>query len=412
MIKSFLCIALFIFFCGSLLAQSVIVGTGVPDNSAMLEVKSTDKGMLIPRMTSVQKKAISQPAKGLLVYQTDSVPGFYYNEGTPAIPRWKSIQNSTNAVNNAALDQWATAPLSFAELSTGQQVLKELAFDGENIWGYLSVNNTNNLYRVRASDGGYPAYFSVTGTPQKILFDGTYIVVFTANTLFRLNPQTGAIVNQLTQPATADIKDIVFDGTHYWLVPNNSRVAQILTSSLAGETSVNVGPNGTIADDILFDGRNVWALGHTPGNNNYYIRKMDIASLTTIFSTAPSNPYVYPAPVHIAFDGVNIWISFQLNSLERRSGTDGASLDFVGTSSPGPVNEIRYDGNYIWAPTGPTATTFTTSISKIKAADETVVPVPFLAPNRVFYASVFDGTAIWISSVDGTNAGFLTKIPM
>jgi hypothetical protein len=42
-----------------------------PDASAMLDVYSTDKGVLIPRMTGEQRDAIDDPAEGLLVYCTD-----------------------------------------------------------------------------------------------------------------------------------------------------------------------------------------------------------------------------------------------------------------------------------------------------------------------------------------------------
>lgn len=53
-----------------------------PDNSAMLDVKSTSKGLLIPRMTEVQRTAIAFPATGLLVYQNDVAQGFYYYDGS------------------------------------------------------------------------------------------------------------------------------------------------------------------------------------------------------------------------------------------------------------------------------------------------------------------------------------------
>jgi hypothetical protein len=38
----------------------------------MLDVKSTTKGMLVPRMTAAQRDAISNPANGLLIYCTDN----------------------------------------------------------------------------------------------------------------------------------------------------------------------------------------------------------------------------------------------------------------------------------------------------------------------------------------------------
>jgi|GEM_PF-5419185 len=52
-----------------------------PSSSAMLDVSATNKGVLLPRMTKVQRNLITAPATGLLVYQTDSTPGLYYYSG-------------------------------------------------------------------------------------------------------------------------------------------------------------------------------------------------------------------------------------------------------------------------------------------------------------------------------------------
>lgn len=70
--------------------------TAAADSSAMIDVSSTSKGMLAPRMTSTQRAAISRPATGLLVYQTDGTAGFYYNGGGKNSPNW--IQLSTSQV--------------------------------------------------------------------------------------------------------------------------------------------------------------------------------------------------------------------------------------------------------------------------------------------------------------------------
>ena len=50
----------------------------VPDNSAILDIKATNKGLLVPRMTGSTRLSIASPALGLLVYQTDADVGFYY----------------------------------------------------------------------------------------------------------------------------------------------------------------------------------------------------------------------------------------------------------------------------------------------------------------------------------------------
>jgi len=62
-----------------------------PHVSAMLDIKSTSHGLLIPRMTLAQRNAIASPATGLLIYQTDVSAGYYYNSGLPATPSWVKL---------------------------------------------------------------------------------------------------------------------------------------------------------------------------------------------------------------------------------------------------------------------------------------------------------------------------------
>ena len=60
-------------------------GSG-PAASAMLDVKSTSGGVLIPRLTGLQRKSISNPATGLMVFQTDgAASGFYFYNGPGCI---------------------------------------------------------------------------------------------------------------------------------------------------------------------------------------------------------------------------------------------------------------------------------------------------------------------------------------
>ena len=77
---------------GSYAQVSINTDGSSPDGSAMLDVKSTDKGLLIPRMDSAQRVAIATPATGLLVYQTDGTDGFYFYNGTG----WISLNDATH----------------------------------------------------------------------------------------------------------------------------------------------------------------------------------------------------------------------------------------------------------------------------------------------------------------------------
>jgi hypothetical protein len=84
-------IIIFFLLTGSVGASAQVginTDNSVPNSSAMLDVKSTTKGLLLPRMTQAQRNAITGPANGLMIYQTDNSPGFYYNSGTNASPVW------------------------------------------------------------------------------------------------------------------------------------------------------------------------------------------------------------------------------------------------------------------------------------------------------------------------------------
>lgn len=79
-------------------AQNVGINTTTPDASAAMEINSSNKGLLIPRVSLLSvsdNSTIPSPAVSLLVYNTNaSMPngrGYYYNSGTAASPLWKAL---------------------------------------------------------------------------------------------------------------------------------------------------------------------------------------------------------------------------------------------------------------------------------------------------------------------------------
>src|SRR4051812_4574616 len=58
--------------------DNVGIGTNTPDASAILELLSANKGLLVPRMNTVGMNAIVAPANSLLIYNTDSACYCYY----------------------------------------------------------------------------------------------------------------------------------------------------------------------------------------------------------------------------------------------------------------------------------------------------------------------------------------------
>jgi len=89
----FLLLLVFLLFSSALFAQiGINTDNSVPDNSAMLDVKSTTKGVLIPRMTQAQIEAISSSANGLQVFCTTDNKIYVY---VSTVGQWKEVAYGT-----------------------------------------------------------------------------------------------------------------------------------------------------------------------------------------------------------------------------------------------------------------------------------------------------------------------------
>ncbi len=75
-------ILLYLVLVTKISVAQVGINTTTPNPSSALDIVSTDSGILIPRMNQVQRDLISSPANGLLIYQTDNAPGFYFYNGS------------------------------------------------------------------------------------------------------------------------------------------------------------------------------------------------------------------------------------------------------------------------------------------------------------------------------------------
>ena len=106
-------------------SQSVGIGTTTPNTSSMLDVSATNKGMLVPRMTTVQRTAIASPAKGLLVFDNDISSFFFYNgtiwtELSTGAPTnfWAANGSDISNTNGGKVGIGTTTPLSALGVQT------------------------------------------------------------------------------------------------------------------------------------------------------------------------------------------------------------------------------------------------------------------------------------------------------
>jgi uncharacterized protein (TIGR02145 family) len=167
---------IFICLCANAKAQLGINTDGsAPDNSAMLDVKSTTKGFLAPRMTIAQRNAIVSPATGLLVFCTDNNQ-YYSNQGSPTSPSWVTLMsewltigsNIYYGAGNVGIGcAQPHGPLQLSNLLGNRKIiLYELANDDHQYYGF-GINDHTLRYQVNTTADRH-AFFAGNGSSSSV----------------------------------------------------------------------------------------------------------------------------------------------------------------------------------------------------------------------------------------------------
>lgn len=162
--KKQLLILLSLAFTSIALSQNVgINATGaIPVASAMLDIVSTNSGLLIPRMTSAQRTAILTPATGLLVYDI-TLSAFLYFDGT--IWRYMAFSGGWLLSGNTLAGTEFLGSLNAASVPFFSNNLERMRIDGAS--GEVIINSTvanpSNLFSVYSTNALTPVNGFVSG---------------------------------------------------------------------------------------------------------------------------------------------------------------------------------------------------------------------------------------------------------
>ena len=184
-------------------AQNIAINqTGnLPDTSAMLDVSSTNKGFLAPRMTTAQQNTIPLPATGLLIFNTTD-NGFKVNTGSTISPVWTALATGSAGIGYTAFS--ATAPLNYNN-STGTFSITQ-AETAAN--GFLSSTDWNSFNGKQTALNG-TGLVRATGT--SITYDNnTYLTAATGTTNARaaINLTTTGTSGAATYNTTTGVLNI------------------------------------------------------------------------------------------------------------------------------------------------------------------------------------------------------------
>ena len=157
------------------------IGTTTPNNTAALDISDSTRGLLIPRMTMIERHAIVNPAQGLLVYQTDNTQGIWSYNGSA----WVNLLNPGFTDNPGFIHQVTSSSAN------------------------LIVLYTNSTACVFTGGSWYST--NLTGTPAGSMVLGNIAMIYTTTAIFVFNYLTWS-----TQPITGTPKGIA--GIHDMLV--------------------------------------------------------------------------------------------------------------------------------------------------------------------------------------------------
>jgi hypothetical protein len=337
-----------LWFCTASQAQNVGIGTNSPQASALLELRSTNKGLLIPRTSTAGRLAITNPAKGLLVYDS-TVNNFWYYNGSA----WGQLAGSSGGNNQWALNGadlynsnagnvgiGTTTPLGKLEIRASNSFVSPTLTlyennsieyariqmqnaSGTNFWQVGALNNNAELFNER-----FLIFNSRLGNIISVTGDGS--VGIGPNNLF-----PGGTLD--VARGTAPWGTAVFRGSNTFSYFNFG--ADENTYIRAGKTTskvyVNDNHNGNV---VLALGGGAVAIG----------REIPIASLDVAASPLGNSTAVFRGSQNASIFNVisteDTYIRGGKSSSRVIIADVGASVG-IGTENPDPAYKLSVNGN-------------------------------------------------------------------
>ncbi len=261
--------------------QRVALGTTNPHESAALDITSTTGGLLSPRMTVLERDAIPNPAKGLLVFVTND-SSFYYFDGywkrlVPAGEIWSLYGNNAAIKGVHFIGTKDSVPLTF---KVNDQISGELDILKSNTsLGYQSlISNTAGTNNAAFGSGvlsnNTTGYNNVAIGNNALQYNGIgYSNVAIGN---------NAMAHNIDNHNIVAVGDSALFSQNIAYIDNSKNTAigsKTLFSTLYGRTNTAVGfealysnflGNGNTATGVyaLYSNATVTTYYSTSGNNN------------------------------------------------------------------------------------------------------------------------------------------------
>lgn len=323
----------------NLFAQNVSVNAdgSLPDTSAMLDVSSTSKGFLLPRMTTTQQNAIVLPANGLTIFNT-TLNTIMINTGTSGSPVWSGL--TAGSIDTSSIANFSTkvrslfsstAPITFTNGLVG------ITQAGTSSNGYLSSTDWNTF---NSKGSGVTSLASIGSSPNAT---GGSISGSTL-TLQPADATHGGVVTTGTQTLAGDktfTGNVTLSGS--LMLPmgeisyfNITGTLVTISAQSDGSTNmVKVAPATTFTNDVDFD---------NGGSNNGRLRYIGATTRTFHIAFTFSATSSTPSDVFVSGVAKNGVVQANSKVLGSSQGTQFSALHVMLTLNPNDYLEL-YMGN-------------------------------------------------------------------
>ncbi len=293
----FLTAALLIITTLTTFSQGVVIteevnGEAEPHGSALFELRSKDRGILVPKMTTLEREAIVSPANGLLVFDEDEMSFFYYdasaNEGAGAWVRLMSNeQDLILLATKAALgDSTAQVRSEIPDVS-GFLTSETDPVYGSSVASGITGTDTTNWNNKLDSETD-PSVPVGTQTGEMQYWNGSEWITIAAGNEAQVLTFSGGIPTWKTQLEDGEVENLTTG--EVWM-DRNLGASRVATSSTDSEAYGHLYQWGRAADGHQIRTSNTTSTlssSDTPGHGNFIL--------------APNSPYDWRNP-----ENDNLW---------------------------------------------------------------------------------------------------------
>ncbi len=305
-----------------------------PDGSAMLDVESTTKGVLISRMTKTQRDAVSSPATGLMIYQTDDTTGFYYYNGTS----WDLIGSGAFSIDNL-LDGKTGGNSVFLGSGAGAN---DDGSDNRNVAVGDSALNAITSGSGNTATGYGALYSNTTGnhhtaTGYGALYSNTAGIYNTANGFQALYSNTAGFYNTangyktLQKNTTGSQNTANGNWALHYNTTGNCNTANGIWALYCNTNGNNNTANGYLANHSNQSGSNNTIIGYEAGRGTTYHSKSGNVFLG------------YQAGYSAITGDTNVFLGYQAGYSEQGSN----KLYIENSNSASPLIYGEFDNDYL-----------------------------------------------------------------